>query len=253
MKTLITERLKLREWTMEDAPDLFEYAQNPRVGLNAGWYPHTSLRDSEEYISLASKAGDVWAIEHIEQGKVIGGIGLHAGGLRKADWARELGYVLSEAYWGRGLMSEAVNAVLKFGFEELELKIISVRHFNGNDRSRRVIQKSGFRFEGVASTALFFDGRVIDEWCYSITCDEWRGKRGRPIQNHRFYQNLQCEFFPCHPTEDAERFSCQFCYCPLYAREDCGGCYVVLENGIKDCSRCLKPHYDYDGIVKRLR
>lgn len=58
-----------------------------------------------------------------------------------------------------------------------------------------------------------------------------------------FFQNKDCEFFPCHPGADPASFSCLFCYCPLYALGDrCGGSYVYTEAGIKDCSGCLKPH-----------
>ena len=58
-----------------------------------------------------------------------------------------------------------------------------------------------------------------------------------------FYQNRDCEYFPCHKNANPETFSCIFCYCPLYALgENCGGNFIYTENGIKDCSNCLRPH-----------
>ncbi len=61
--------------------------------------------------------------------------------------------------------------------------------------------------------------------------------------SYDFVQNKECEYFPCHAGADPETFSCLFCYCPLYALGDqCGGSFTYLENGIKDCSNCLKPH-----------
>ena len=58
-----------------------------------------------------------------------------------------------------------------------------------------------------------------------------------------FFQNRQCEYFPCHDDVPEEDFNCLFCYCPLYALGSrCGGNFVYLENGVKDCSRCLLPH-----------
>lgn len=58
-----------------------------------------------------------------------------------------------------------------------------------------------------------------------------------------FFQNRDCEYFPCHPGADPETFSCIFCYCPLYALGDkCGGNFSYTENGIKDCTHCLRPH-----------
>ncbi len=60
---------------------------------------------------------------------------------------------------------------------------------------------------------------------------------------YSFFKNTECEFFPCHKTENAEDFNCMFCYCPLYTLGDkCGGSFRFLENGIKDCSNCLIPH-----------
>ncbi len=58
-----------------------------------------------------------------------------------------------------------------------------------------------------------------------------------------FFCHKKCEYFPCHETKDPENFNCLFCYCPLYALGDqCGGNFRILENGVKDCSRCLLPH-----------
>lgn len=58
-----------------------------------------------------------------------------------------------------------------------------------------------------------------------------------------FFQNRDCQYFPCHPNANPETFSCLFCYCPLYALGDrCGGNFTYTDNGIKDCTSCLRPH-----------
>ena len=70
----------------------------------------------------------------------------------------------------------------------------------------------------------------------------------------RFFANRACEYFPCHPNADPERFNCLFCYCPLYALgSDCGGNFTHTDSGVKDCSGCLIPHTPecYDRIVAR--
>ena len=65
----------------------------------------------------------------------------------------------------------------------------------------------------------------------------------RPKNSFRFFQNRECEYFPCHQTEHPETFNCLFCYCPLYALgEKCGGNFQYLNSGIKDCSKCMVPH-----------
>ncbi|MCL2235305.1 MAG: cysteine-rich small domain-containing protein [Defluviitaleaceae bacterium] len=70
----------------------------------------------------------------------------------------------------------------------------------------------------------------------------------------RFFRNVDCEYFPCHPKPDKEQFNCLFCYCPLYMLGDkCGG-NPKFEYGVKDCTDCFLPHMpqDYDRVVGRL-
>ena len=74
-------------------------------------------------------------------------------------------------------------------------------------------------------------------------------------ENFKFFQHRECEFFPCHKTEDKENFNCLFCYCPLYALgENCGGNFKYTEDGIKDCSDCLVPHKkkNYEYIMSKF-
>lgn len=70
--------------------------------------------------------------------------------------------------------------------------------------------------------------------------------------SYKYFQNSECEFFPCHNINDKNNFNCLFCYCPLYSFDECNGDYIILDNGIKDCSNCLIPHQHYDLIVTRL-
>lgn len=75
-------------------------------------------------------------------------------------------------------------------------------------------------------------------------------------ENYKFFQHRECEFFPCHETNDEENFNCLFCYCPLYALgENCGGNFKYTEDGIKDCSDCLVPHKrkNYEYIMSKFR
>ena len=72
--------------------------------------------------------------------------------------------------------------------------------------------------------------------------------------NHSYFKNKSCEYFPCHECGD-DFFNCLFCYCPLYAMgDDCGGNFVYTKDGIKDCSGCLLPHSPegYDYIIKQI-
>lgn len=77
--------------------------------------------------------------------------------------------------------------------------------------------------------------------------------------NYKFFQNRDCEFFPCHKVKDEDKFNCLFCYCPLYFDESCIGSPEYIVNGrgqkIKDCSSCLVVHRPemYDKVIAHLR
>ena len=78
---------------------------------------------------------------------------------------------------------------------------------------------------------------------------DWKDK------HFSYFQNTECEFFPCHKTDKPEDFNCLFCYCPLYTLGDnCGGNFTYTENGIKDCSGCLRPHRreNYHAIMEKM-
>lgn len=75
------------------------------------------------------------------------------------------------------------------------------------------------------------------------------------MANYDFFQNRECEYFPCHNGADEKTFSCLFCYCPLYALgEKCGGNFTYTKQGIKDCSGCLIPHRreNYDMLLRKM-
>lgn len=77
-----------------------------------------------------------------------------------------------------------------------------------------------------------------------------------PKEGHAFFCNRACEYFPCHPEADPERFNCLFCYCPLYVLGDrCGGDFRYSAGGNKDCTLCLFPHQpeNYKAVLGRYR
>lgn len=74
-------------------------------------------------------------------------------------------------------------------------------------------------------------------------------------KKYSFFNHKDCEFFPCHKTNDPDNFNCLFCYCPLYVLGDrCGGNFRTSKNGYKDCSDCMFPHVreNYDIINRRF-
>ncbi|MEI3059513.1 MAG: GNAT family N-acetyltransferase [Oscillospiraceae bacterium] len=146
-----TPRLILRPWRMADLEDLYEYARVDGVGQMAGWQPHGSIEESRAILEMFIRERKTLALESREDRKVIGSLGLEpcypATGLDERLQGREIGYVLSRDYWGRGLMPEAVEAVIDYCFRELNWDYLTCGHYNRNDRSRRVIEKCGFRYD----------------------------------------------------------------------------------------------------------
>ena len=115
-------QLLLRAFTPSDAPALYAYASDPRVGPMAGWKPHESVEESARIIEHFIRTDEVWAIVEQETGALIGSIGLHSSQKEGVHYDAELGYVLAAPYWGRGLMAEAAGRVMQAAFEELGMQ-----------------------------------------------------------------------------------------------------------------------------------
>ena len=146
---LTTDRLTLRPWRESDLNDFYEYASVDGVGQMAGWNPHRNVEESKMILAHFIKGKHVFALEH--QGKVIGSLGVEEYSEENYPeldvlQGREIGYVLSKAYWGQGLMPEAVKAVIDWLFDEIQLDFIIVGHFDRNAQSKRVVEKCGFQY-----------------------------------------------------------------------------------------------------------
>ena len=175
-KLLETERLLLSKWTLsaEDVKGLYDYAKNPNVGPNAGWAPHKDEDESAEIIKELFLPYDVWAIRDKKTHVIMGSIGLEPDRRREGVASREMGYSLGELYWGHGYMTEAARAVMKYAFDELGIVIMSICTGPQNMRSQRVIEKCGFRFEGVQRKGYhIYDGTDRDNLVYSILKEEF--------------------------------------------------------------------------------
>lgn len=172
--TIETKRLTLRMWSKKDAADLYEYAKNPNVGPIAGWKPHSDQAESRFIISEVFLQKMAWAIVDKDTGKVIGSIGFEDDKFRPDIHSREMGYSLSEDFWGKGLMTEAAKKIIQYAFEVLGLDILSITTSEDNLRSRRVIEKCGFEYEGSLRYAYkIYDGTIEEIRCYSMMRQEY--------------------------------------------------------------------------------
>ena len=154
-----TERLVLRPWKESDVDDFFAYASIPGVGEMAGWPHHQSKEKTQQTIAMFMRDKDVLAIELKESNQVIGSLGIHENDNDHVgpDYlGREVGYVLSKEYWGRGLVPEAVRGVIDYCFNTLYYDYLLCGHFTWNHQSRRVIEKCGFQYlKDISHTTQF--------------------------------------------------------------------------------------------------
>ncbi|MBQ3317639.1 MAG: GNAT family N-acetyltransferase [Spirochaetales bacterium] len=150
-KIIETDRLILRPFEQADLDDFFEYASVEGTGEMAGWHHHQDKQKSQEILDLFISEDKTFAVCLRQSGKVIGSLGVEKYGmedkLTEFDGyrGREIGYVLSRDYWGRGLMTEAVRAVIDYLFNECDLDFLTCGYYDFNSRSRRVQEKCGFR------------------------------------------------------------------------------------------------------------
>lgn len=156
---LESKRLILREFQSSDVDDLFEYASVPGVGEMAGWPHHPNIEESRYRINKFIEEKHTFAIVYKGNNKVIGSLGIEKYGLedKLSEFdgyiGREIGYVLSKDYWGKGIMPEAVKLVINYLFNVLDYDFLLCGHYDKNHQSQRVQEKCGF----VPYRKLFFD------------------------------------------------------------------------------------------------
>ena len=173
---LETDRLILRRMTLRDAHDMYRYASDPEVARQVLWDAHRSIWDTKAYLRYAiaqyhSGMPSSWAIVEKESGRMIGTIGFMSYTAEHA--LAEVGYSLSRACWNRGLMTEALDAVLREAFTSLQLYRVEAMHFTDNPASGRVMQKCGMLQEGVLRGRVCRKGVYRDVALWGVTRADW--------------------------------------------------------------------------------
>lgn len=173
---LETKRLILRPWAPEDAEILYEYAKNPAIGPAAGWQPHQSVNHSRQILSDYLCVPETYALVLKNLNHPIGSIGLKNGKqstiIRSADEA-EIGYWLAQPFWGQGLMPEAVERIMQHAYLDLKLKKLWAGYYEGNDKSRRVMQKCGMSYEYSKKKYVTALDEEKTEHVFSLTKEKW--------------------------------------------------------------------------------
>lgn len=146
-----TERLILRKFRQSDLHDLNEYASVLGVGEMAGWKHHETIEETQEILDMFIKEDKTFAVVSKKKNKAIGSLSVEKYGLEdkltefNGYYGREIGYVLSKDDWGKGMMTEAVKAVIDYLFNDLNLDFLVCGYYDCNNQSKRVQEKCGFK------------------------------------------------------------------------------------------------------------
>ena len=174
IEPLYTERLTLRRLTRYDLRDVYAYCSDPEVSRYLLWSPHNDIRTTKQYLTLVERKYRSaefydWGVEY--EGHIIGTCGFTS--FSVADDSAQIGYVLSSAFWGRGIATEMLKRVIRYGFEELSLNRIEGRYMTENAASLAVMNKCHMALEGVHKEAIYVKNRYCDVGVCAITRGEF--------------------------------------------------------------------------------
>ncbi|AIL12704.1 hypothetical protein IM40_02885 [Candidatus Paracaedimonas acanthamoebae] len=174
---LETPRLYLRSLMLEDVEDVYAYAKDPQVSKYVTWETHKTQTETYEFIQnfafkkYAEGELEPYGIVLKEENRIIGTVG--CSWQKKKDNTMSMGYVLAREYWGKGLMTEAAQALLDYAFKSQKPYLIMAWCIAENKASSRVMQKLGMTFEGCLRGRIFRYGKHWDMDVYSILQKEW--------------------------------------------------------------------------------
>jgi len=178
--TIETERLKLRPWTLNDAPEVQRLAGDKDIASTTENIPHPYEDGmAEQWIQTHQEKFERrelvnFAITHRQDRYIIGAIGLV---LYVEHKRAEIGYWVGKPYWNNGYCTESAHAILKYGFDVLGLNRILGRHLTRNPASGKVMQKIGMNYEGCMRQHIIKWDKFEDIDCYGILKSEYSRKR----------------------------------------------------------------------------
>ncbi|MCK5146614.1 GNAT family N-acetyltransferase [bacterium] len=159
----------VRSYRHYDGQSLVKYANNPRVaGMLRDMFPNPyTLANAEAWLYFVEHQPVEAYFAIVMQDECIGGIGLNLQG-DVSRMTAEIGFWLGEPFWGQGIATEAVRALLKYGFETINLNRIQANIFESNQATRCVLKKTGFIKEGRLRKSVVKNGQIMDQLIYAI-------------------------------------------------------------------------------------
>ena len=179
-KRLETDRLILRQYRMSDAEDMFNHwASDPEVTKYLTWPAYTevemaNVRIAEWISNYSDPAFYNWAIELKQEGFIVGCISVVR--LNETVESADIGYCMGKAWWGRGIMAEALQAVVDYLFAEVGMNRIAASHDKNNPNSGRVMDKAGMQVEGILRASGQNQTGICEMVWHSILRSEWENK-----------------------------------------------------------------------------
>lgn len=176
---LATERLELCEITRDHAGWYLRHFSTPEIVSGQGFPAPKDLEaakaELDEYmVGLFEKGGGFrWGIRLKGKEDLIGTVGFYAWDKEAAK--AKMGYDLQTEHWGRGLMREALDRAIRFGFEEMGLNRVEVTVMSTNPRSMALVGRLGFKKEGVLRDYSVWDGQYVDEHVFALLKGDWSG------------------------------------------------------------------------------
>ena len=171
---LLGKRILIRDISFNDDKDFFEYAKSDLVGPDAGWKPIPNLDIARKVIASYILSKEVFAIELLSEKKLIGTISIYNYGIRKYNKTKQLGFSLNPDYWNNGYMTEAVKLTIDYIFNKTDCEVLEVGHHVGNYKSKRVIEKCGFLYDGrLCKYKKLYDDKLVDADFYSMTKEDY--------------------------------------------------------------------------------
>ena len=163
---ILTPRLRLRRFSMQDMSGFLLFAADADTMLRAGSKPVSTPAEAESELRCAADDPYAFAVTLRETGEVMGKIKYQRDYCRYNTDSISIGYELSRRYRHNGYMTEALRAMVQNAFEVMNVEVVAISHFVGNEPSRKVIERAGFIFEGVMPCGFKrFDGEVFDNVC----------------------------------------------------------------------------------------
>jgi ribosomal-protein-alanine N-acetyltransferase len=172
--SLLGERCTLRRWRTSDAASVVRHANNINVARHLrDRFPHPYTRkDAQTFLSAASGESPQTNFAIEVESEAVGGFG-YVPGVDVERYSAEVGYWLGEAYWGRGIMTEALVLFTRHAFRELGLLRLFALPLADNVPSIRVLEKAGYTVEGILRSSCVKFGERRDQAIYAIVNDGW--------------------------------------------------------------------------------